>query len=50
MKTKFMALNQVNFSFPMRLSAADLKTAAFSIFLDQIPFGPYCDLISSPVL
>lgn len=50
MKTQFMALNQVTFSCPMCLSAADLKTAAFSIFLDQIPFGPHCDLISSPML
>jgi len=50
MKTQFMALNQVTFSLPMCLSAADLKTATFSIFLDQTPFGLHHALISSPLL
>jgi len=50
MKTQFMALNQVTFSIPMCLSAVNPKTVAYSIFLDQTPFGPHRAHISSPLL
>jgi hypothetical protein len=48
--TQFMALKQVTFSLPICLSVAGLKTTAFSIFLDQTPFGPHRAHISSPLL
>jgi len=49
-ETQFMALKQITFSLSIRLSVADLKTAAFSIFLDQTTFGPHRAHISSPLL
>jgi hypothetical protein len=49
-KIQFMTLKQVTFSLPTFLSAADLKTAAFSVFLVHTPFGPPCAHISSPLL